>query len=483
MLFSSISFIYYFLPMVILIYYSCHFLFKNKPYATNIKNIILLIFSLFFYFYGAPQFLLLLVVSICVNYIFGLTIHYKKNKVILALSILFNLSFLAYYKYIDFTILNINGLFNTNIALKNVILPLGISFFTFQALSYVVDVYREDGKVQKNIFNLALYISFFPQLIAGPIVRYSTFDNQVRGRFENFNQISIGIKRFIYGLSKKVLLANYLGFIADDAFSKSGISVVYAWLGIMSYAFQIYYDFSGYSDMAIGLAKMFGFDFLENFNYPYISKSISEFWRRWHISLGSWFRDYVYFPLGGSRCSSLKIYRNLFAVWVLTGLWHGASYNFILWGLYFFVLISIEKNVLSFTRLNNKEEKYTSIKGILKIFLNFVLVLIGWVLFRANNLSDALNYYKNMFWFNDNAFFDLDASFFLNEHIVIFVVAIIFATPVAKNISKIFKTILFKNKLYGIYFFISIGVEFLLLYLCTISLLASNYNPFIYFNF
>ncbi len=470
MLFSSIPFIYYFLPIVIFLYYSAHFIFKNNM---NIKNTILLIFSLFFYFYGEPKFLLILLISICVNYIFGLIIDKKKSFIILSVAIIFNLSFLGYFKYIDFTITNINFLFKTNIPLKEVMLPLGISFFTFQAISYVVDVFRKDGKVQKNIINLALYISFFPQLIAGPIVRYSTFDNQVRKRFENFNQISSGIKIFIYGMAKKVLFANYLGVIADDAFSKGAISVAYAWVGIMCYAFQIYYDFSGYSDMAIGLAKIFGFDFLDNFNYPYISKSISEFWRRWHISLGTWFRDYVYFPLGGSRVSDVKIYRNLFVVWFLTGLWHGASYNFIFWGLYFFVLIALEKTLL----------KNVEIKDIFRVFITFILVLIGWVLFRGETLGISFNYYRNMFWLNGNKFFDIDVKFFLNEHIFIFLLAFIFATPFVKNILKSIKRIMYKNKLQGVVYTLSLLTELSLLYLCTISLLASNYNPFIYFNF
>ncbi len=475
MLFSSIPFIYYFLPLVITVYYTFHILLGKSKSRIPIKNFVLLISSLFFYFYGAPQFLPLLLISICINYIFGIIINKHKNKFILAISVIFNLSFLGYYKYIDFAIFNVNSIFKTSIPLQNVILPLGISFFTFQALSYVVDVYRNDGKVQKNIFNLALYISFFPQLIAGPIVRYSTFDNQVRERFENANQISLGIKRFIYGLSKKVIFANYLGLVADNAFSMSEMSVMYAWLGLISYAFQIYYDFSGYSDMAIGLAKMFGFDFLENFNYPYISKSVSEFWRRWHMSLGSWFRDYVYIPLGGSRVGTFKVYRNLFAVWFLTGLWHGASFNFILWGLYFFVLIFIEK--ILYTNCNLK------ISGFVKLVLTFFFVLLGWVLFRAETLPIAINYYKNLFWLNGNAFFDVNASFFLHEHIFIFALAFIFTTPLIPNVLKSLNKVFHKNNLGFIVYISSIITQFFLLYLCTISLLASDYNPFIYFNF
>ncbi len=470
MLFSSIPFIYYFLPLVIFTYYSFNLIFKSN---TSIKNIILLMFSLFFYFYGEAEFIYLMLISIIVNYVLGLVLDYKKSKAILIMAVLFNLSFLGYFKYIGFTINNINTLFRTNIPLVEVMLPLGISFFTFQALSYVVDVYCNNGKVQKNIFNLALYISFFPQLIAGPIVRYSTFDNQVRKRDENFSQISIGIKRFIYGMSKKVLLANYLGTIADEAFSGGQISIVYSWIGIICYAFQIYYDFSGYSDMAIGLGKMFGFNFLENFNYPYISKSISEFWRRWHISLGSWFRDYVYFPLGGSKCSTVKVYRNLFIVWFLTGLWHGASYNFILWGLYFFVLIALEKTIFKDIKLNNS----------IKMLGTFILTLIGWVLFRAETLTIAINYYKNMFGLNNNLLLDVDAKYFFNEHIFIFSIATILATPIISNILNNLKRNMLKNKLEILVFICSITTELLLLYLCTISLLASNYNPFIYFNF
>ena len=343
MLFSSSTFLFAFLPIVIFIYYV--FLRNHR----NLQNIFLLIASLIFYAWGEVAFVFVMMLSIIANYFFGLFVSRAKNtnkkKLPLVLSIVFNLSILFVFKYLVFTLTNINALFGANLAIPNIALPIGISFFTFQAMSYVIDVYRGE-EAQKSILNVGLYISFFPQLIAGPIVRYKTVAYQILHRKESFDDFSSGVCRFIIGMGKKVLLANSLAVVADAAFDGdiANTSASFAWLGAIAYTMQIFFDFSGYSDMAIGLGKMFGFKFLENFDYPYISGSITEFWRRWHISLGSWFRDYVYFPLGGSRVKSKgRLIFNLFVVWLLTGIWHGANWTFIIWGLMYFVLLVIEK--------------------------------------------------------------------------------------------------------------------------------------------
>ncbi len=328
MVFSSLVFLFVFLPLIICLYY----LSKDKY-----KNYLLLVASLFFYAWGEPTYIVIMILSIIANFIFGrqVSIENKYRKIWLTTSVIFNIGMLGVFKYTGFFIDNLNNIFNLNIMNPQIALPLGISFFTFQAMSYVIDVYRHDAKVQNNIFNMALYISLFPQLVAGPIVRYQTIADQIIEREHNLLKFEKGIGRFILGLSKKVILANSLGLLADSVFSTNinDIAILSSWLGIISYSLQIFFDFSGYSDMAIGLGQMFGFEFLENFNYPYISKSASEFWRRWHISLGSWFRDYVYIPLGGSRKGKVRTYINLFIVWFLTGFWHGASWTFIAWGL------------------------------------------------------------------------------------------------------------------------------------------------------
>ena len=344
MLFSSPIFLFSFLPITLFVYYI--FLIKTK----RVKNYFLLLMSLIFYAWGEPKFIVMLIASIVINWFFGILIdknreNKKKSKLIIALMLLANLSILIVFKYLGFLVTNINVIFNQNLVVPNIALPIGISFFTFQAISYVIDVYRKNGTVQKNILNVGLYLAFFPQLIAGPIVRYETVAEQINYRKENFDDFSNGVYRFIFGLSKKVLISNQMAIIADVAFDNSPSSVLFAWLGAIAYALQIYFDFSGYSDMAIGLGAMFGFKFDENFNYPYIAKSITDFWHRWHISLSTWFRDYVYIPLGGSRCKRSRAFLNIFIVWLLTGIWHGASWNFILWGLYFFVFLIIEKSL------------------------------------------------------------------------------------------------------------------------------------------
>ena len=355
------------------------------------KNLVLLAFSNLFYAWGEPAFILVMIFSIITNYTFGRLIdkYRNKDKLLLWLSVVFNLGILFIFKYLCFTLNNIGWLLNKDFSSIKIALPIGISFFTFQAMSYVIDVYKKKVEVQKNLFNLGLYISLFPQLIAGPIVRYETISKEIEDRNENFDDFAEGTIRFIQGLAKKVIIANQVALVADAAFETpmNELSTAFAWLGAIAYTLQIYFDFSGYSDMAIGLGRMFGFHFLENFNYPYMASSITDFWRRWHISLSSWFRDYVYFPLGGSRVDSkARHIFNLFAVWLLTGIWHGANWTFIAWGLFYFVLLVIEKQ----TGLDKKKAWWGHIH-------TMFFVIIAWVLFRATNIGFAYEYVKVMF--------------------------------------------------------------------------------------
>lgn len=467
MLFSSSTFIFLFLPIVLFVYYV--FLRKNR----FLQNVFLLLASLVFYAWGEVAFVFVMIASIIANYFFGLFVSKAKNsstkRLSLILSIIFNLSILFVFKYLAFSLTNINALFGTGITVPDIALPIGISFFTFQAMSYVIDVYRGE-EVQKNILNVGLYISFFPQLIAGPIVRYQTVALQIQNRKESFDDFSDGVCRFIIGMGKKVLLANSLAVVADAAFNGniSDTSASFAWLGAIAYTMQIFFDFSGYSDMAIGLGRMFGFRFLENFNYPYISTSITEFWRRWHISLGTWFRDYVYFPLGGSRVKSKsRLILNLFIVWLLTGIWHGANWTFIVWGLMYFVLLVIEK----LTGLH-KVEKFK----ILRWVYTLLFVVLGWVIFRADTLNDAFTYLGVMFGSN-GILIDNFAIFYCKENIVYFLAGLICCTPV---ISYVYRKTINKNKLMPVFAGIALVV------IATLSIIYNikgTYNPFIYFNF
>ena len=388
MLFSSIPFLYYFLPIVILIYFAV---------PKCLKNTVLLLSSLFFYAWGEPIYVFLMVSSIAVNYFLGLLIEKFKDKKLsrffLIISVVFSLGLLGYFKYADFFIENFVRLTGMSVPLLNIALPIGISFYTFQIISYTVDVYRGSVKSQKNPITLGAYISLFPQLIAGPIVRYSDVEKQLSSRSHSSDKAAEGIRRFIIGLSKKILLANTLGELCAVFHQGNDLSVLFYWLYAIAFMLQIYFDFSGYSDMAIGLGKILGFDFLENFNYPLISSSISEFWRRWHISLGSWFRDYVYFPLGGSRVKSrLRLGFNLFTVWLLTGIWHGANWTFVLWG----SLHGIYQIVGAITK-KPREKLYAKLHiktdsmlfALWQRFWTFVLVCISWILFRANSISDV----------------------------------------------------------------------------------------------
>ena len=470
MLFSSMIFLWLFLPIVFISYYLI-----KKEY----RNVLLLIASIIFYAWGGVSYTLIMFSSIIINYIFALLIdkaieenNKLKKKIYLALCVIVNLSILGYFKYTDFAISIINSISGKElIPLKNIVLPIGISFYTFQALSYVIDVYREHNKAQKNIINLALYISFFPQLIAGPIVKYHDIDTQITNRTESLENISYGIKRFIYGLSKKVILANMFALSCDEILKQpiGDIGTALAWVTAILYTLQIYYDFSGYSDMAIGLGHMFGFKFLENFNYPYISKSVQEFWRRWHISLSTWFKEYLYIPLGGNRKCKYFTYLNLFIVFFATGLWHGASFNFILWGLWHGLFLVIERIFLGKLLEKNK------LKFLNHIYVIFVFVL-GWVLFRANDLKHALELYKLMFSYKES--FYTVRYFFYPQTQVCFVFGILFCGLFQSVFPKI-KAAIFSSKIYVL----ETIIQFILLSICIMYLVNGTYNPFIYFRF
>ncbi len=475
MLFSSNIFLFYFLPTILILYY---IFIKN----IFIKNMILLVFSLIFYSWGEPSFVIIMLMSVLINYILGLLISTRKksdnkkleSNIILIIMCLANLGILFIFKYLAFTIDTLNVGFGMSMIVPKIALPIGISFFTFQAMSYVIDVYRHDAYPQKNIFYLALYISFFPQLIAGPIIRYQSVAHQILYRNETVNKFSIGFCRFVTGLAKKIIISNNMAIVADSIYSFiefGSIPITLAWLGSFAYTFQIFFDFSAYSDMAIGLGMMFGFKFEENFNYPYISRSISEFWRRWHISLGNWFKSYVYFPLGGSRVKKKDIMvRNLLCVWILTGIWHGAEWNFVLWGFLNFVIICLEK-------LFNIEQ--SKIPNYIRHIATMFTVNLGWVLFRATDLNEASVYLNSMFSFT-GAMNNGYTFMFIKEYLIIFIFAIILSMPVVKRanyfISKNEKCSDIINNVYPIWILT-------LLVICISFLVVGSYNPFIYFNF
>ena len=472
MLFSSTTFLYLFLPIVLFF----NFIVFKK--SRLLQNIFLLFASLFFYAWGEPKFVLVMIASIVVNWFFGLIISKKRDnkiisKLIIALDVAFNLSLLFVFKYLTFAGNVFNDITGMNLTIPSIALPIGISFFTFQAMSYVIDVYRQKGEVQTNILYVGLYISFFPQLIAGPIVRYETIADEIKNRKETVDDFFNGFARFVVGLSKKVLLANSFAILADQTFdsAKNGdsISVMFSWLGAIAYTLQIFFDFSGYSDMAIGLGRMFGFHFLENFDYPYISTSITEFWRRWHISLGTWFRDYLYIPLGGSRCGKARNIFNLFVVWFLTGLWHGANFTFIAWGLMYFVLLVIEK-------LTGIHKKNGKVINVFKWIYTILFVVLGWVLFRANSISDAIVYLKSMFGLNGNVFSDGMFIGWFTQNLILLVIGIVLCTPIFKVLSE-------KTKNSNVVGFVKTGALIGLFVLSVASLVSSSYNPFIYFNF
>ena len=473
MLFSSTFFLFIFFPAVLVMYY-------GLARKQETRNMILLISSLLFYAWGEPKFVLVMLLSIGVNYIFGLRVdeHRKdgKAKLYLTLMIVFNLVIMGIFKYLGFAVKSINDFTGLGLTVPNIALPIGISFFTFQSISYVIDVYRGHGKVLKSPFDVGLYIAFFPQLIAGPIVRYETIAEEIHGRSETEADFASGIVRFIIGLTKKVLLSNQFALVADKAFglqADGGLSVGFAWLGAVAYMLQIYFDFGGYSDMAIGLGRMFGFHFNENFNFPYVATSITDFWRRWHISLSTWFRDYVYIPLGGNRVGKAKHVRNIFVVWLLTGIWHGANWNFMAWGVYFGILLIIEK----FTGLGSFMSKTKVIGHIYAMFL----VLFSWVLFRADSIQIAISYIGSMFGKNVVGMTSDMTILYFKENIIVLIAGIFACMPFSKIAKKWFAVQELKVQyvakvlamlVLAVFFFTSVAF-----------LVKGTYNPFIYFNF
>jgi len=468
MLFSSLTFLFVFLPLVFLTYYAN----SNRNY----RNFILFSFSIFFYSWGEPVYVVLMFISIINDYFHSIYIDKAKKsdkeyiaKILLTSSIFINLGLLGYFKYFDFLIVNTNMLLGASFQIKNIALPIGISFYTFQTMSYTIDVYFGKVKVQKNILTLATYVALFPQLIAGPIVRYSTIEDELVNRNENLSQIANGFRRFIIGLAKKVIIANQVAIVANEMFSTNAneLSIAMAWIGVIAYAFQIYFDFSGYSDMAIGLGAIFGFTFLENFNYPYISKSITEFWRRWHISMGTWFRDYLYIPLGGNKKGMRRWLINVMIVWFATGLWHGAAWNFVIWGLYFGVILMLEKVfLLSILKKNN------AIAYMYTIFI----VLIGWVIFRSESLEGILLYINSMF----RGYALVDMIKLQKTSIMslwpYFILATIGSTPLFSKAYNMFNN----SEKYALYVDIYIVVVLIVSFMFLVS---SSYNPFIYFRF
>ena len=467
MLFSSIPFLFYFFPVILFLYFAV---------PRKLKNIVLLLSSLVFYYYGEKGYVLLLLFSSVMDYVIGLAVEKHrgtaKAKIAVCVSVVVNLLILGFFKYSDFFIANINVLFGTNIPLLQISLPLGISFYTFQTMSYTIDVYRGTVSAERNPTNFAMYVSMFPQLVAGPIVRYNTVAEQIKERTHSFENFSNGIGRFVTGLAKKVLIANALGELSVAMLSASSPSVLSHWLAIFAYVLQIYFDFSGYSDMAIGLGRMFGFRFPENFNYPFIAKSISDFWRRWHISMGMWFREYLYIPLGGNRVSLLKWVRNIFIVWFCTGLWHGANWNFIIWGLYFGVLLACEKLFLG--KLLEKLPSW------LRHVYTLAFVFFSFAIFYIESLPDMLNHVAGMFGALKVEAFNTESLYYLKSYALLLVAACIGATPLLKNFGN---RLLEKKKSGKLAVFIQPAFYILLFIVVTGYLIDSSFNPFLYFRF
>lgn len=463
MLFTSISFLYYFLPIVIILY----FIVPKK-----FKNFILFLSSIFFYFCGEPIYTFLMIGENFIAYVGARYLEKHRKKSILVSLLAIHIGALGLFKYSDFTINNINQIFGSKIPLLKLALPIGISFYTFQIISYVVDVYRGKVKAQKSFLKLATYVSLFPQLIAGPIVRYETIEKELDSRTSNFENFAYGVRRFVIGLGKKVLIANMLGELCDVFSTTNEKSILFYWIFAISYSLQIYFDFSAYSDMAIGLGRMFGFHFLENFNYPYISKSITEFWRRWHMSLSSWFRDYVYIPLGGNRKETIILVRNIFIVWALTGIWHGANWTFVIWGLMFGIMLIIEKLFLT-----KHLEKMPSI--LQRIYVLFT-VMISFIIFNANSIGEAWNNIIGLFGANGESLINASTIYYLKSYLVVLVIAIIGSTPLLKNIIEKLKTKTNANKIINLLEPIAMAS---ILIIVTAYLVDNSYNPFLYFRF
>ena len=472
MIFSSATFLIIFLPVTMVLYY---LLGVTITKSTAVKNLILLIASLIFYAWGEPVYIILMLISICFNFFVGKDMDQakqmnrkKKVRTLFISAVIFNIGVLGFFKYSNFLIENIANITGLGIRPLNLPLPVGISFYTFQILSYIIDLYNGNIRAQRRFLSFALYVSLFPQLIAGPIVKYKDISDQLMYRKEDLSSFSKGLNRFVFGLSKKLILANTLGSVysfVQDA-GTDNISMLTAWVGIICYTLQIYFDFSGYSDMAIGLGGIFGFSFCENFNYPYIAVSVTDFWRRWHMSLSSWFRDYVYIPLGGNRCKVPRVILNLLIVWMLTGFWHGASWNFLLWGLFYGILLILEKYVLA--GVINKIPKG------LRWFITMICVMVGWVLFSAPSLGEALNYIGAMFGYAIS-FVDSFGAFILFTNLVLIIIAAICATPIYTALS-----VRLGEKRFSKLMVVVTPVLFLL---CVIFMISETYNPFLYFRF
>lgn len=473
MIFSSLLFLFRFLPAVLILYYIV---------PRSLRNLVLLLFSLLFYAWGEPVYIILMIVSILVSYVGGIVVdkwkcegNMRAARISLIVSSVVSLSLLGFFKYADFAVRTVNGLTGAGLDLLNIALPIGISFYTFQTMSYTIDVYRGEALVQKNLISFGAYVTMFPQLIAGPIVQYKTIDKQLRSRRETAEEFAQGIHRFMIGLGKKVLLANNAGALWESvsAMSAGELPALTAWMGLAAYSFQLYFDFSAYSDMAIGLGHMFGFQFLENFNYPYISKSITEFWRRWHISLSTWFRDYVYIPLGGNRVNTWKHVRNIFVVWLLTGIWHGASWNFVVWGVYYGALLLLEKFVLG---------KYLKrLPGVLQHFYCIFFVMIGWNLFVFDDMGRGLEFLRALFGGYGQGIMNRETIYLFYNNVVLLILLAAGSTKLPKKIGdwicartgkNEIAAVIIRNAFYAGIFFLSVA-----------WLVDASYNPFLYFRF
>lgn len=466
MLFSSIVFLFTFLPVTLLLYYAV-------PEKT--KNTVLLIVSLLFYAWGEPVYIFLMLLSILFNYFSGLDIALKAGnrraaKKSLIFTVVVNLGILGFFKYYGFVVESLNAVVPFRIPYRELALPIGISFYTFQTLSYILDLYWGKVEVQTNLIAFGAYVTMFPQLIAGPIVRYADVKRQLEHRRESLAKFGRGASLFIVGLAKKVLIANTIGAVYEKVMGMDSISVLTAWTGCMAFTFQIYFDFSGYSDMAVGLGRMFGFEFLENFRYPYMSKSVTEFWRRWHMSLGSWFREYVYIPLGGNRVTAARHVCNLLIVWSLTGLWHGASWNFLVWGGYYGVILILEKYVTG--------KWLERLPEVLQICYNMLLVMMGWVLFFSPDLGSALAYLGKMFGVGVSAFADMQAVYLIAGNWLLWLMAIVGSTPLMGRLGKI---VFHENERPHV---VAAAVLYMGMFLLSIAyLVTETYNPFLYFRF
>lgn len=467
MVFSTPVFLFYFMAAVLAVYYIV---------PRKLKNPVLLLSSLMFYFWGERIYTVIMLVSTAIDYTHGLLVEkYKRQgndrgaRMAVASSVVFNLLLLFFFKYWDFFAASMQKIGLGFIPVLGIHLPIGISFYTFQTMSYTIDVYRGDAEVQKSILNFGTFVTLFPQLIAGPIIKYKDLGDQIENRRESPADFAKGIQIFMIGLSKKLLIANNIGLLWDTykSMAISDLSVMGAWLGVIAFTLQIYFDFSGYSDMAIGLGHMFGFKFLPNFNYPYISKSITEFWRRWHISLSTWFREYVYIPLGGNRCSKAKWVRNLFLVWAATGLWHGASWNYLIWGLYFFVLLLLEKTVLK-----NVIEKMPGWCGHI---YTMILVVISWAIFAIEDSSHLVLYLRVMFGIGAESFADTAFLYYLSNYLPVIIIAAVCSTPALAMLGERLPER--QRKIAGILILCAS------LAVCTAYIVSSTYNPFLYFRF